>query len=413
MSARTSTPLAAFGILVATVAAGADLRVRDAASFRNAAGAAKPGDRILLEPGEYPGGFAFQGLRGAPGKPIVIGAADRERPPVLRGGGTAIQLTDPQHVVIEGLVIAGASGNGLNIDDGGSFDSPARDIVLRGLKISDIGPRGNNDGLKLSGVIDFRVEGCVIERWGTRGGSAIDMVGCHRGTIEGNVFRHTDEEGCSGVQAKGGSSEIKVRRNRFERAGGRAVNIGGSTGFEYFRPPIDAKKAAAGTLVEAKDILVEGNVFTGSAAPVAFVGVDGAKVRHNTIYKPRRWALRILQETRDAAFVPSRRGEFTDNVIVFETRGWGGAANVGPGTAPETFRFARNVWYAADDPGRSRQRLPSVEEGAVEGRDPLLADPEKGDFRVRQGSPAAKAGAHVVDRELAPAWPLEPGRKAP
>ena len=64
-------------------------------------------------------------------------------------------------------------------------------------------------------------------------------------------------------------------------------------------------------------------------------------------------------------------------------------------------------------PARSRPRLPAAEEGGVHGRDPLLVDPEKGDFRVRDGSPAAKAGAHVVDRELSPQWPLQPDRKSP
>jgi hypothetical protein len=369
--------------------------VRDADGLRRAAAAAGPGTRILLEPGEYPGGFSFSGLKGAPGKPIVIAAADAKRPPVIRGGGSAIQLTDPAHVEIEGLTITGASGNGLNIDDGGSYDSPAHHLVIRGVTVTDIGGNGNHDGIKLSGVDDFRIEGSRLERWGTRGGSAIDMVGCHRGVIEKNVFRHDEADGASGVQAKGGSAEIMVRGNRFENAGGRAVNIGGSTGMAYFRPPLPEGNAAAERF-EAHDIIVEGNTFTGSAAPVAFVGCDRSSVRFNTIYRPRRWALRILQETREPGFPPCRRGEFRDNLIVFEARGWGGAANVGGGTDAASFHFARNVWYAIDDPARSRPQLPAAEEGGIAGRDPLLAGPEKGDFSVRAGSPAAKAGAHAL-----------------
>ena len=174
--------------------------------------------------------------------------------------------------------MSGATGNGINIDDGGSPDTPAHHVVLRGLVVRDIGPTGNRDGIKLSGVDDFRVEGCTVERWGDRG-SGIDMVGCHRGEVVGCTFRHGDRQGDNGVQAKGGSGEIMIRRCRFEHAGQRAVNLGGSTGLAYFRPRPQG--------YEAKDITVEDCTFVGSMAPVAFVGVDGAAVRHNTIYRPR------------------------------------------------------------------------------------------------------------------------------
>ena len=48
-------------------------------------------------------------------------------------------------------------------------------------------------------------DGADIRSCGT-GGSGIDMVGCHRGVIQSNVFRHTDFVGSTGVQAKGGTS---------------------------------------------------------------------------------------------------------------------------------------------------------------------------------------------------------------
>ena len=108
--------------------------------------------------------------------------------------------------------------------------------------VRDIGPTGNRDGIKLSGVDDFRVEGCTVERWGS-GGSGIDMVGCHRGEIVGCTFRHGDTTGDSGVQAKGGSRDVVIRRCRFEHAGQRAVNLGGSTGLAFFRPKPEGYEA--------------------------------------------------------------------------------------------------------------------------------------------------------------------------
>lgn len=164
------------------------------------------------------------------------------------------------------------------------------------------------------------------------------------------------------------------------------MNLGGSTGLAYFRPRVLG--------YEAKDVVVEGCVFDGCQTAVAFVGVDGAVVRFNTIYRPGRWAMRILQETTDAAFVPSRGGVFEDNIVVFRSDHWGeGGVNVGPKTAPETFRFARNVWYCEDRPERSRPTLPTKEVDGLVGKDPMFKDAEKGDFGLKSASPASGRGS--------------------
>jgi hypothetical protein len=366
--------------------------VSNATGLRAAVAAAVPGTRIQLAPGSYPGGFFFGGVRGEPGRPVVIAAADPAQPPVIQGGGNGFQFSDPEWLELENLVITSATGNGLNLDDGGSFDTPARHIVLRGLRISDVGPRGNRDGLKLSGVVDFRIEGCVIERWGD-GGSAVDLVGCHRGLIVSNLFRHTPAAaaaGANGVQTKGGTREVVIRRNRFEHAGARGVNVGGSTGLEFFRPPLVPGAEHA----EARDIRVEGNTFVGGTAAIAFVGVDGAEVRFNTISRPERWAIRILQETTAPGFVPCRNGRFTDNLVAFHSSQWfSGGVNVGPNTAPDSFDFARNWWYCLDQPAQSRPTLPVPEVGGVYGQSPQFRDAANGDLRLLPGSPASGYGA--------------------
>ncbi|MDO8542373.1 MAG: right-handed parallel beta-helix repeat-containing protein [Opitutaceae bacterium] len=357
--------------LSAAAAVPADTLVRNAAEFRAAVAAAQPGDRIVLQGGDYGGGYQFANLRGEPDRPIVIAAANVGTPPRFSGGSVGIHLAKPAYVELVGLEFTRHSANGLNIDDGGELTGMgAHHLVLRGLRVTDIGAAGNQDGIKISGVSDFHILDCTIERWGTRGGSAIDAVGCHRGLVEGNVFRHGDAPGCSGVQCKGGSTEIAIRANRFENAGGRAVNIGGSTGRQFFRPPL----AGDGPQAESRAIRVEGNTFIGGMTPVAFAGADGGVVRFNTIERPSRWALRILQENRAADFVACRNGEFTDNVIIFESTGWSeGGVNIGPGTAAETFTFARNWWYCADRPERSAPRLPSPERDGVHGRAPAAA----------------------------------------
>lgn len=364
--------------------------VRDRANLRKAIMQAKPGIKIMLEPGEYEGGLYFSNLKGEPGKPIVIAAADPQKPPIIEGKNECLHLSNVAYVELHNLILTGASGNGVNVDDGGSYDTPSHHIVLHGLKVSDIGPQGNRDGIKLSGLDDFLVEQCVVERWGSRG-QGIDMVGCHNGVIKSCVLRFEDDSGF-GVQTKGGSRNIRIRRCRFEHAGSRAVNIGGSTGLRFFRPPLQEDKSHA----EAKCVVVEGCTFIGSYAPVAFVGVDRAVVRFNTIYRPKRWVLRILQETRAQGFVSCRNGVFTDNIIAFRSDEIKTTVNIGPATASKTFTFARNWWYCLDNPAKSAPALPTPETKSVIGQNPLFCNPEEGNLSLQQDSPANKVGASAL-----------------
>ncbi len=350
---------------------------------------ATPGTTILIAPGTYQGGLHFHGIQGEAGKPITLAAADKEHRPIFNGRNSCFHFTDPAYVELHDLVLVEASGNGINIDDGGSYDSPAHHVVLRGLTVRDIGPSGNRDGIKLSGLDDFRVEDCTIQRWGT-GGSGIDMVGCHRGQVVGCTFRYRSDLAANGVQTKGGSTDIVIRRCRFENAGGRSVNIGGSTGLPYFRPKVDG--------YEAQDIIVEDCTFIGSSAPICFVGVDGARVQYNTIYRPTRYVVRILQESRGDQFVACRNGVFANNVIAFRSDETRGIANIGAGTAPATFKFNDNHWFCIDRPERSnRLSLPVKETRGTHGSDPLFADAAQGDLRLQSTSPVQDAGVRVKD----------------
>jgi hypothetical protein len=317
------------------------------------------------------------------GKPVVIAAADPKHPPVLVGGNAGIHLSGAAWVEIRDLVIEKAVQNGLNVDDGGTIETPAHHITLRRVTVRDVGPRGNRDGIKLSGVDDFLLEDCVLVRWGS-GGSGVDMVGCHEGEISGCRFTHDGGTAGSGIQAKGGSRDVVIRRCRFERAGGRAVNLGGSTGKPYFRPRDPG--------YEAKDITVEDCVFVGSMSPVAFVGVDGAVVRHNLILFPGKWVVRVLQESQGEEFVPCRNGVFERNLVVFRAADVGTAVNVGPGTKPKSFTFRENFWFAKDRPTASRPRLPVAEKSGRYGKDPQLGRREDGTYVLAKGSPATGYG---------------------
>lgn len=322
--------------------------------------AAVPGTEIRLAPGTYAGGLSAGRLRGTEAAPIVVAAADSQNPPVIEGGQSGLHLASPRFVELRDLVFAGATGNGVNVDDGGDGNAPAHHIVLRRLVVRDVGPRGNSDGVKLSGVEDFHVVDCRVERWGA-GGSGIDMVGCHRGVVEASHFAGPGGEQANAVQTKGGSSDVVIRRCRIENPGGRGVNIGGSTGLDFFRP--------ADAAYEARDITVEECEFEGGAAAVAFVGVDGATVQHNTINGPQRWVLRILQENAAERFTPCRNGKFLNNVVAFRASEVRQAVNIGGSTDPASFEFAGNHWSCLDRPADAERivQLPVPEKNGTFG----------------------------------------------
>ncbi|WP_435006793.1 hypothetical protein P12x_004271 [Tundrisphaera lichenicola] len=156
-----------------------EVNVTNTDEFRRAVLEVRAGSTILIAPGSYPGGLTIRGIVGEPGRPIRFRAADPANPPVFQGGLFGIHLSEVSHVELLDLVFERATDNGINIDDGWILAKPSHHVVLKRLIVRDTGPSGNRDGIKLSGLDDFRVEDCTVERWGN-GGSGLDMVGCHR-----------------------------------------------------------------------------------------------------------------------------------------------------------------------------------------------------------------------------------------
>jgi hypothetical protein len=132
-------------------------------------------------------------------------------------------------------------------------------------------------------------------------------------------------------------------------------------------------------------------------AAIAFVGCDGAIVRHNTIYRPTGWIVRILQETTGPDFVPCRNGSFMHNIVVFRSDELRTAVNIGPNTEPKSFTFAENHWYCMDDPPRSnRISLPVTESNGSYGEDPQFKNVRQGDLRLKETSPVKDAGVRKM-----------------
>lgn len=351
-------------------------------ALRAALNDAQPGAVIEIAPGEYPDGVYVSRAAGTDGKPITITGKDPANPPVF---AKSLQFVAPRWITLENIVIDGVDGNGLNIDDGGDKAGGANHIVLRNIVVRNSPSGGNLDGIKLSGLVDFLVQGCTVADWGA-GGSGIDMVGCRNGIIEGSTFRVTDRKRSNAVQAKGGTQSVVIMNCVIDGHMHRGINIGGSTGREFFRPGI------AG--FEARHVAVLGNRFDRTDAPLAFVGAIESEVVGNTILNPDVWLFRILQETVGDDFRPCANNVFSHNLVVFNRAKLRAYVNVGANTAPETFVFEENFWYATDNPAASKPSLPTPEKNGVAGIDPRLGRPGTGKWDVAQDGPAGNVGAH-------------------
>ena len=332
-----------------------EIVVRDAESLRSSLRSLNSGDTLKVAPGDYPAGHQISNLTN-----LTIEALDAKNPPHFKGGTNGWRFSRCSSLTLRNLRISGQTGNGLNLDDGGDLANPVTGITLDHIEVSDIGPSGNHDGIKCSGLDKLTIRGCTISGWG---GQGIDFVGCHHSLITG--CRFIGKEGftaSAGIQLKGGTSDVIVEKCHFTNAGERPLNLGGSTGLPYFRP-LRAK-------FEAARLTARDNVIEGSLCAAAFVGVDGAEFSGNTILFPTKWIFRILQETREPGFAPCRNVVVRDNRIVFRRSQVQTEVNVGDGTSPESFRFEKNRWFAEDKPQSSEPKLPAAEKDGIYGTDP-------------------------------------------
>lgn len=80
------------------------------------------------------------------------------------------------------------------------------------------------------------------------------MVGCHNGIVRDCTFRELTD---GGVQAKGGSANIRIESSRFTECGIRAIN-----GRRQYRPEI----------LPSAQFLASSDVFTGGTSAISFAG---------------------------------------------------------------------------------------------------------------------------------------------
>ncbi len=370
------------------------ITVGDTGDFLNleaAASSIMPGDTVRFQTQIFDDGTQFlYNVNGSENQPIVLMAMEQHGA-IFQGGTEAIHLVNCSNIEINGFIFEGQSGNGVNIDDGGDYNTPAENIIVRNNIFRDMNASGNNDLLKMSGVDHFIIENCQFINGGA-GGSGVDFVGCHYGIVQDNYF---DNSGTSGIQNKGGTQFILIQRNLFRNISQRALNLGGSTGLQFFRPPLPDPIVDA---FEAADLEVFSNIFIGCWAPIAYVGAVRVNVSNNTFYQPENWVMRILQETTENGFLPCGDNTFNNNIIYLPDDLT--EVNIGPNTDPSSFTISNNLWFNASSNSWS-PNLPVTDPNQIIA-DPLFIDAAVEDFNLMSTSPAIGQGLYqnVVETDF-------------
>ncbi len=348
----------------------------------------KPGDTVVVLSQTFFESEQFiRNLNGSDELPIVF-MAENEHKSIFNGGAQSIHLSNCNFLEINGFVFEEQTANGVNIDDGGDYNSPSTNIIVRNCVFRNMAEAGNHDFLKMSGVDYFLVENCRFSA-GTEG-SGIDLVGCHNGVIQDCEF---DNAGSSGIQCKGGTQYITFQRNIIRNISNRGINLGGSTGKTYFRPPLTEPILNA---FEAADLKVFSNIFIGCLAPVAYVGCVRVKVINNTFVNPGKWVIRILQETTDEGFVKCSDNEFSNNIVYLKNDLT--EVNIGGNTSPETFTFTNNLWFNEASTAW-RPNLPLTDPNQLIAN-PLFKDLANEDFKLLPNSPAIGLGNSNLNPEF-------------
>ena len=190
--------------------------------------AARPGDRLFMEPGDHaPVQLASRG-GGTPDEPIrIIGIGARI---VATGQGFGLKCLGAHDLSVEGLTIDGGV-NGIQFSQSGDdFTDICSNITVEGCEIANCG----DDGVKVSQCDGARVVGCRITNCGEQ---CIDFLDVDGGEITAN-----DCSGASvaaGICVKGGSRAIPIQLNTvhdltvWNVAG---IQAGGYTDEQYVRP---------------------------------------------------------------------------------------------------------------------------------------------------------------------------------
>ena len=321
--------------------------------------------------------------------PIWIGGAPGEARPVIEGGGEGLHLSRGRYLVVHDLEVRNATANGINVDDGGDYANrcdATRFIVFRDLSHPRHRHRrqpGLPQALGRQRLLVARQRVRALRRR-RRAAAASTTSAATAGCIARNLFDELSARTPSRPRAAARTS--RSAWNRIADAGARGLNLGGSTGFEFFRPPLSTTAPNA----EARDIRVIANVIVGGEAAVAFVGCVDCLAAQQHHRRPE--ALDPAHPAGDDHLAPYTFGPaataLRQQPRLLRARRALDLRQRRPEHRAGDLHLRQQPLVRARRPRPVAPSLPAAETGGIYGVDPAL-DP---DYRIGPASPAAGTG---------------------
>jgi len=345
----------------------------------------EPGDTVMVKEGTHRIMEEIVITRsGTEEKPIHIISADGKHKAVIEiveSHDMGFLVKKASYIIFDGFKFIGGD-RGYCIDgwdEGGNYN-PCKGIVIR----NSIGDGKQDDFIKVTWADNILIEnneffGCKDEQ--------VDLIGTWGGIVRNNVFRDfPDPYGQTCLQVKGGSKDVIIEKNLFYNVKEKTVRLGSYTDDQYIRP-----LPGAPAKLEAMNLTLRNNIFYKCPGCIAVRSCHGAQIYNNTTWKRGSiWKEYILWaeapgETKDVKIwnnivVATNIGKLVDHALDadqgFEGKNnifWDGDGSIGWGDIPSS-RYMNTIQL-----------------------DPLLKDPEKGDFHLLSESPAVDAGVYLPD----------------
>ncbi|MBL8604703.1 MAG: right-handed parallel beta-helix repeat-containing protein [Myxococcales bacterium] len=356
-------------------------------TMQNALRRARPGDRVLVSAGVYPGG-GWIDARGTAEAPITVVSAHGLHRAVLEGGREGLRIGDGgAYLVFEGLEVRNTTDNVVHID------GDSHHITLRHLYAHDAGTEG--DVLKVNQAHHIVVERSEFARPGRRlppnenpYQECIDFVATDEVIVRDSYIH---DGGGNLLYAKGGSQGVVFERNVIadQRAGAAdpMVGLGAVT---------DRNLIAHGGSFEIYDVVFRNNIVV-SGRHGALAIYDGRNVNiANNLFVDND---RVLVEFRagNGSAARSEGVRLVNNVFV-DTRGSMPGPLVRQSHGVEGLFLSHNAYY------NRGQAVPTSALSELAAQDGYLSEDPRialatGDRRVlmralrpAEGSPLAASG---------------------
>lgn len=258
--------------------------------------ALQPGDQLLLQPGRH-APLRLAGLSGTAEQPIVLRGGGRDRPGLIVGESTGIEIIGCSHLVLEDLVVHGATSTGVTI--AGSKERDAVGVTLRRVIVLGPATAAAAIGVRVGVSRDVRLEQCRIERCGH---ASVLLDGAQGTRISDLLLAGGREASLFGVQVVGASTDGRVAGMvisggvRYGVALGAQVDPPASAQTPEGPPPMVLRATAA----PARSITVEQCIIGRCEAALLIGHVASCMVERTTIYSPRGTLMEVLKSAPPA-----------------------------------------------------------------------------------------------------------------